>query len=105
MAGISFGRGSDGQFNNAQPARQPPCPGGLCLVCPSPACPLPNAKRAQQAAVTGARALLQTRVVVRVEEGVPRAEAVPVEVALHDQGRLLFLEGVPHLAQKTVQVS
>lgn len=66
---------------------------------PSPS-PSPNAKRAQQAAVADTGALLGAPVVVRLEERVPRAEAVPVEEALHDQGRLFLLEGVARLPQK-----
>lgn len=37
---------------------------------------------------------------VRAEEGVPRAETIPVEEALDDQGRLFLLERVAHFAEE-----
>lgn len=40
---------------------------------------------------------------VRVQERVPGAEAVSVEVALHDQGRLFFLERIAHFAEEAGQ--
>lgn len=42
--------------------------------------------------------------VIRLEKGVPRTESVPVEVALDDQGRLLFLKRIPLFKQKTVEM-
>lgn len=65
--------------------------------------PSPNTQRAQQPAVAGAGTPLRASVVVRVEERVPRAESISVEVALHYQGRLFLLEGVARFAQKAGQ--
>lgn len=59
--------------------------------------PSPNAQRAQKTAVPGARDPFRARV-VRAKERVPRAKAVPVEVALDDQGSLFNLERVAHFA-------
>lgn len=58
----------------------------------------PDAKRAQETAMPGTGAPSSLRVrpsVVGLKERVPRAEPVPVKVALDDQGRLLFLERIP----------
>lgn len=51
--------------------------------------------------MAGARAFLGAGVVVRVEEGVPRAEAVAVKKAFHDQVCFFLLERVARFAQKT----
>jgi len=65
--------------------------------------PSPDAKRAKKTPVAGAgglfRAVSVSRV-VRLEERVPRAEAVSVEISLDDQGRLFLLEGIAHFAEE-----
>lgn len=53
--------------------------------------------------MSGAGARLGARVVVRVQERVPGTETVSVEVALHDQGRLFFLERIAHFAEEAGQ--
>ncbi len=68
-----------------------------CAV--QPLTPSPDAKRAQKTAVSGAGGLRGT-CVVGLEERVPRAEAVSVEVSFDDQGRLFLLEGVAHFAEE-----
>lgn len=75
------------------------CCTGCCTTILYTAGPSPDAKRAQKTAVAGAGGLLGVRV-VRLEERVPGAEAVSVEVSLDDQGRLFLLEGVAHLAEE-----